>query len=64
MSTRLKIPIDQVSLPSTDHAHLTRFIWINTLGSPVFMLHSTLQDGSTFLVMGYWPSLLFSAAGL
>ena len=49
MSPRLKYQSIKVSLPSTDHAHLTRFYMDkNQLGSPVFMLHSTLQDGSTF----------------
>lgn len=49
MSTRLKYESIKVPLPSTDQAHLTRFFMDkNKLGSPVFMLHSTLQDGSTF----------------
>ena len=38
-----------VSLPSTDQIHITRFYRDKkNLGTPVFMLHSTLQDGSTF----------------
>ncbi|WP_101756589.1 alpha/beta fold hydrolase [Oceanicoccus sp. KOV_DT_Chl] len=38
-----------VSLPSADQASITRFFRDKkTLGAPVFMLHSTLQDGTTF----------------
>ena len=45
----LKYESITISLPSSDQVHLTRFFLDkNNLGTPVFMLHSTLQDGSTF----------------
>lgn len=38
-----------VTLPSTDHLHLTRFFHDQkNLGTPVFMLHTTLHDGKMF----------------
>ena len=49
MPSPLKYESIMVSLPSTDQVHMTR-LYKNkkALGAPVFMLHSTLQDGSTF----------------
>ena len=53
MSTVTKTPLNHehitVSLPSSDQANMTRFFLDKkNLGAPVFMLHSTLQDGTTF----------------
>ena len=49
MKKQLKYESITVPLPSTDQAHLTRFYRDKrNLGTPVFMLHSTLQDSSTF----------------
>ncbi len=47
--TPLKYESIMVSLPSTDQVHITRFFRDKKLlGAPVFMLHSTGHDGSTF----------------
>ncbi len=49
MTNNLKCESITVSLPSTDQLHITRlYRERKTPGMPVFMLHSTLQDGSTF----------------
>ena len=49
MTATLKYESIMVPLPSTDQIHITRFYQDKKhLGTPVFMLHSTLQDGSTF----------------
>ena len=49
LKTPLKYESIMASLPSTDQVHMTRFyLDKKRLGAPVFMLHSTLEDGSTF----------------
>lgn len=49
MRTPLKYESIMVSLPTTEQIHMTRFYRDKKrLGAPVFMLHSTLQDSSTF----------------
>ena len=49
MKTPLKSESIMASLPSTDQVHMTRLYKDKKrLGAPVFMLHSTLQDGTTF----------------
>lgn len=49
MKPRLNYESIMVSLPSTDQVHMARFYTDKkNLGAPVFMLHSTLHDGSTF----------------
>ncbi|MEE8059292.1 MAG: alpha/beta fold hydrolase [Pseudomonadales bacterium] len=49
MTIVLKYESIMVSLPSADQVHITRFYRDKkNLGAPVFMLHSTLQDSSTF----------------
>lgn len=49
MNTPLNYESIMVSLPSTDQVHMARFYRDKKqLGAPVFMLHSTLHDGSTF----------------
>ncbi len=48
---QLKHESIMVSLPSTEQIHMTRlYLDKENLGAPVFMLHSTLQDSSTFYV--------------
>lgn len=49
MKTTLKYESIMASLPSTDQVHMIRFYRNKKqLGAPVFMLHSTLEDGRTF----------------
>lgn len=49
MNTLLKYQSITVPLPSTDQLHITRFYRDKkNLGTPVFLLHSILQDGGTF----------------